>query len=75
MSRTKLTDEEFKEVFKEVIAETALTRDQAIKRIKDIRQRKSVGHFTQHEYAYGGDLILGAELELMAIFDIKGEEL
>ena len=52
-----------------------LTREQAIKRIKDIRELKTVDHLHCGRFAYSTDLRLGAELELMAIFDIKEEEL
>lgn len=55
-----------------------LTRDQAIKRIRDIINRKQVHHITWAEFE--GCYLRnaperGAINELMAIFDIKEEEL
>ena len=52
-----------------------LTREQAIMRVRDIRQLKAVGHLIRASCAYKVDLMLGAELELIAIFDIKEGEL
>ena len=59
-----------------------LTREQAIKRIRDIRDSKSCGHLIDTEAkdrldaCFGSSrMSWGAELELMAIFDIKEEEL
>ncbi len=61
----------------------ALTRDQAIERIRDIREKKQDGHFMIHNPNHTGlhhvtDMATraqGAILELMAIFDIKESEL
>ena len=53
----------------------SLTREQAIKRIIDIRDLKSVEHLRRGRFAHSTDLMFGAQLELMAIFDIKEEEL
>ena len=52
-----------------------LSRDQAIKRIRDIQESKSCDHLCN---TIGRDeyyMRWGASLELMAIFDIKEEEL
>jgi len=59
----------------------ALTRDQAIKRVKDIRGDKSVAHLAHWSLQTAGrfrDIShrkRGATLELMEIFDITEEEL
>lgn len=56
-----------------------LTREEAIKRIRDIRKLESVEHLKIYhdsfEYTYPEELRIGAMLELMAIFDIKESEL
>ena len=60
-----------------------LTREQAIKRIRDISDLKQDEHFMiRNQYDTGFQMVVdktkraeGAILELMAIFDIKEEEL
>lgn len=59
--------------------EPVLTREQAIKRIRDLRKGVGLDHLikpcginNKHMVA---TLMIGAETELMAIFDIKEEEL
>lgn len=57
-----------------------LTREQAIKRIKDIRNRKSVDHLMltpegNQTGIFSDHRRIGAVKELMAIFDITVEEL
>ena len=54
-----------------------LTREDAIKRIRDIRKYKSVDHINNYrndQYLLG-DSERGAINELIAIFDIKDEEI
>ena len=60
----------------------ALTREQAIKRINDIQQRKQVDHIyklgmtsTTLLSEFWGYAHYGAINEIRAIFDIKDEEL
>ena len=52
--------------------ENMLTREQAIKRVKDLKMMREIDHLK-----FGNDYssIFGAIAELMAIFDIKEEEL
>lgn len=64
-----------------------LTREQAIKRIRDIIELKSIDHIEKaaalapktgilgHHILMTTSMMVGAKLELMAIFDIKEEEL
>ena len=59
-----------------------LTRDQAIKRIRDIDKNISCGHLKPDALFSGEKTMtatirhcIGAKQELMAIFDIKEEEL
>ncbi len=56
-----------------------LTREEAIKRIRDIRLVRSCDHLTcvdhMDEHIYEYYIKWGAIRELMAIFDIKEEEL
>lgn len=55
-----------------------LTREQAIQRIRDIRNLVSVGHLSfASENKITATLLRaqGSQLELMAIFDIEEEEL
>jgi len=54
--------------------EQTLTREQAIKRIRDIRKGESVEHLNPY-FEQTHDFNTGAVRELMAIFDIKEEEL
>lgn len=52
-----------------------LTREEAIKRIRDMSEHKSCDHlfnFVERDEYY---MKLGAKKELMAIFDIKESEL
>ena len=51
-----------------------LTREEAIKRIRDIRQGKQISHLNG-VIRPNGKLVVGATRELMAIFDIKESEL
>lgn len=53
----------------------ALTREQAINRVMDIKGRHSVDHLTSMDGWKSYHMSLGAINELMAIFDIKEEEL
>ena len=70
------------EAEKRIMEHEILTRDQAILRIKDIRNSLECSHLIDTEArdrldaAFGSSrMSWGAQLELMAIFDIKEEEL
>lgn len=60
------------------IAESCLTREQAIERIRDIKDDKHIHHITWGKFDGCRECTsyeVGAINELMAIFDIKEEEL
>ncbi len=60
------------------LKDSCLTRDQAIKRIRDIRKGIEVDHIVNDNIGFGhllNSCERGAVNELMAIFDIKREEL
>lgn len=59
----------------EEFKDSSLTREQAILRIRDIRRGIETRHLNGDNLTSSALMAYGAELELMAIFDIKEGEL